>query len=348
LRHSDVPGVRAGRIDREVFEGATRAVEAAGRILVTSHWRPDGDALGCAIALREVLRGLGKRVLAGIPDDVPGRYSFLAESEPLANLARQPEFLNDFGADLVIIADTSSTAQLGPIWPHLQKCPAPRLIVDHHVTHDVPAATELYDATAGATALVLLEWFSAAGWKVDRTAGEALFVAIATDTGWFRFPNTDARMYRTAAGLIEKYGVRPHELYEKMYMQESPGRARLLGAMLSSLELHADDQLAACTITQETFTRCGAQYWETEDLINEPMRIGSVRVTALFIEEPDGKVRVSLRSKDTVNVAAVAEAFGGGGHERAAGARMAGPLEAAKAAVTAAVVAALGAGKESR
>ncbi len=124
-------------------------------------------------------------------------------------------------------------------------------------------------------------------------------------------------------------------------MQESVGRLKLLGAMLSSLEMHGDGQVAVCVITREMFARCGAQYWETEDLINEPMRIGGVRVTVLFIEEPDGRVRVSLRSKDTVDVAAVAQGFGGGGHERAAGARTRGPLEATKSQVIAAVVGAL-------
>jgi phosphoesterase RecJ-like protein len=330
-------GGQGAPIDREVFGRATRAVEAAGHILVTSHWRPDGDGLGCVIALREALHGLGKQVLAGIPDDVPGRYRFLTAAESLADFARKPEFLKDFRGDLVIIVDTSCKAQMGPSWPHLQDLQSPRLIVDHHVTHDIPAATELYDPTAGATALVLLDWFAAAGWEFNRAAAEALFVAMATDTGWFRFPNADARLYRAAAELIERHGARPHEMYGQLYMQDSVGRMRLLAAMLGSLEVHADGQLAVCVITREMFARCSAQYWETEDLINEPMRIGGVRVTALLIEEPDGKVRVSLRSKDAVNVAAIAQGFGGGGHERAAGARTPGPLETTKARVIAAV-----------
>lgn len=332
---------RTNPIDSNVLQKAGRCIEAAGRIVVTSHWRPDGDALGCVIALRETLRGLGKTVLAGVPDDVPGRYKFMEGPEPLANLARQADSIGGFQPDLVVIADTSAKAQVEPIWAALQACPSPRLIVDHHVTHDIPAATEVYDTTAGATGLVLFDWFTAAGWQVDRVAAEALFVAMATDTGWFRFSSADARMYRAAGGLIERHGVRPNELYQQLYMNESPNRARLLGGMLGSLQMHAGDRLAVCAITREMFAASGAQYWETEDLINEPMRIGSVRVTVLLIEEPDGKVRMSLRSKDSVDVAAIARQFGGGGHHKAAGARTPGPLETTRSAVIAAVTQAL-------
>ncbi len=333
----EVPPPQTGPIDHDVLLRANRCIEAAGRILVTSHWRPDGDALGCVVALRETLRGLGKTVLAGVPDDVPGRYKFLEASESLPNLARAADPIGGFAPDLVVIADTSAKAQVEPIWPALQAAPAPRLIVDHHVTHDIPAATELYDTSAGATGLVLFDWFAAAGWQVNPVAAEALFVAMATDTGWFRFASADARMYRAASGLIERYGVQPNLLYQQLYMNESPNRARLLGGMLGSLQMHAGDQLAVCAITREMFAASGAAYWETEDLINEPMRIGSVRVTVLLIEEPDGKVRMSLRSKDSVDVAAIARRFGGGGHQKAAGARTAGPLETTRSEVITAV-----------
>lgn len=334
---------QASPIPGEVLERATREVMAAQRIVVTSHWRPDGDALGCVVALREALRGAGKQVLAGVPDDVPGRYSFLATPEPLPNFVKDSKTFGEFRPDLVIIADTSAKAQVEPLWPFLQGCPARRLIVDHHVTHDIAAQAELYDTTAGATGLILLDWFTAAGWEINRTAANAMFVAMATDTGWFRFSSADARMYRAAGRLVEQYGVQPNELYQRLYMQESPARLRLLGELLGSLEMHADGQLAVCTITQQMFQRTGAQYWETEDLINEPQRIGSVRVTALLIEEPDGKTRMSLRSKDSVNVAAITAMFGGGGHERAAGARSASDPATVKAKIIEAVSQALAA-----
>lgn len=342
-QHPHASAQQETAIPTDVLERAAAEIERGRRVLITSHWRPDGDAIGCVIALREVLRALGKQVLAGLPDDIPARYRFMAEPEPLPNLVREAALAREFAPDLVIIADTSAKGQVEPLWPFLQECPARRLIVDHHVTHDIAAQAELYDTTAGATGLVLLDWFAWAGWEPNRAAAEALFVAMATDTGWFRFSSADARMYRGAARLIEQQGVRPDALYQKLYMQESPARMRLLGEMLGSLELHAGGRLGVCTITREMFARSGAQYSETEDLINEPQRIGAIRVMALLIEDPDGKTRISLRSKDGVNVAAIAQAFGGGGHERAAGARSAeGPM-AVKAQVITAVGKALGA-----
>jgi len=340
-RHSEPKTQPMSLLTNEVLDRANREIDAAGRILVTSHWRPDGDAIGCVVALREVLRSLGKQVLAGLPDDVPGRYAFLANPEPIPNIVRDAQRLTAFQPDLVLIADTSAKGQVEPLWPFLQNCPARRLIVDHHVTHDIPAQAEMYDTTAGATGLVLLDWFTAAGWPINTVAASALFVSMATDTGWYRFSSADARMYRAAGRLIEQYGVKPNELYQQLFMQESPARMRLLGAMLAGLEMHANNQLAICTITREMFRATGAQYWETEDLINEPQRIGSVRVTALLIEEPDGKTRMSLRSKDTVNVAAIAQQFNGGGHERAAGARSESSPGAVKARIIEAVTKAL-------
>ncbi len=331
----------ASPIDAEVLARATAEVQRASRVLVMSHWRPDGDAIGCVVALREVLRALGKQVLAGLPDEIPGRYAFMAESEPLANFAAGREQMDAFAPDLVIVADTSARGQLEPVVPFLEASTARRLVVDHHVTYDIDKSLEIRDTSAGATGLVLADWFAAAGWSVNRTAADALFVAMATDTGWFRFSSADGRMYRAAAGLIDAHGVQPDRLYQQLYLSESPARLRLLAELLGSLELHAGGRLAACHVTREMFERTGAHYWETEDLINEPQRIGCVRVTVLLIEEPDGKVRMSLRSKDDVNVATIAEQFGGGGHQRAAGARAAGPLVETKKKVVAAIEAAV-------
>lgn len=302
-----------------------------------SHWRSDGDALGCVVALREVLRSLGKEVLAGVPDDVPARYHFLADGEPIPHLRCEGSPLADFAPDLVLIVDTSARAQMEPLMPFLEKCTAPRLIVDHHVTHDISAETVLYDTTAGAAGLILLDWFRKEGWTINSVAATALFVSMSTDTGWFHFSSADGRMYRAAAHLIEQYGVQPDLLYRQLYLQESVSRMRLLAELLGSLEMYEDGQLVVCTVTQEMFARSGAKYSETEDLINELQRIGSVRVAALLVEDPDGKTRMSLRSKDSVNVAAIAQRFGGGGHERAAGARTASDPATLKAQVIEAV-----------
>jgi len=335
---SDAPG----GISPAMWQEAARKVQAAAKILVISHARPDGDAIGCVVALREVLRGLGKDVTAVLPDDVPARYNLLEETESIPNGADPAGVLNGLEPDLLIIADTAAQAQVEPILDFIQSCNAEKLIIDHHVTRDIEAQVGLFDPSAGATTVLLLEWFEAVGWKINHAAAEALFVGLATDSGWFRFSNTDSRLLRAAARLCQGWNVSPAKLCRRLYMSDSEPRVRLLAAMLNTLELYADGRLAVCVITRETFSRTGAQYWETEDLISEPQRIATVQVAALLIEEPDGKIRISLRSKDGPNVATIARRFGGGGHEHAAGARLHGALGRVKAELVAAITDQLG------
>jgi len=317
-------------LSAEMFATAARAVEGAERIFVTSHWRPDGDAIGCLVALREVFRGLGKEVITALPDCVPRRYELLAEKEPIPRWGSEL-FAADVGdVDLLVIADTAAWAQVEPIAEFIKSCNARRLIVDHHVTRNIEAEVGLFDPGAGATAVILFEWFRSVGWRLDDVAAEGLFVGLATDSGWFRFGNADARLMRVAAELVGGWRVSPARLYRRLYMSDPASRVRLLAKMLGTLELHIDGKLAICCLTREMFREAGAEYWETEDLINEPQRIGTVQVAALLIEDPDGKVRISLRSKDGPDVAEIAREFDGGGHEHAAGARIAGNIEQVK------------------
>src|SRR5206468_3386868 len=160
-------------------------------------------------------------------------------------------------------------------------------------------------------------------------APDALFVGIATDTGWFRHSNTDGRALAAAAELAAG-GVKPHQLFEALYQHDSAGRVRLLGAAIETLEVHGG-MLAIMALDSHAFSRCGASLSNTEDVVNEPLRIESVMVSILFVEQPDGVVRMNFRSKPPylsegptsrdIDVAAIAATFGGGGHRRAAGAR---------------------------
>jgi phosphoesterase RecJ-like protein len=148
---------------------------------------------------------------------------------------------------------------------------------------------------------------------------------MATDSGWFRFGNTDARLLRRAARLTEA-GVRADRLYARLYDQDSPAKLRLLGAMLGTLELHAGGRIAIACISQEMFGQCDASPSDTEDLIQELYRLGGVIVAALLVELPNQLVKVSLRSRCALDVNAVAKGWGGGGHRPAAGARRRGSL----------------------
>jgi len=333
-------------IGKESYLRAAELIGPCARVLLTSHIRPDGDALGGLVAMQAILRDLGKEPVAVALDPVPAKYALLVDREPLVVWPQgqpRPEtstWLAVADPDAVVVLDTCTRSQLEPICSYLDSVHCPKIVVDHHATREALADLYLIDESASATCLLLLEWAEAVGWPIRQTAAEALFVGISTDTGWFRFLNTDGRTLQSAGRLAER-GVEPGLMYERLFLRDSVGRVRLLGAMLRTLELHAGGRVAVIAATQRMFRECGAQPAETEDLINEPQRIASVVVTILLVEQEDGRVRVSMRSKGNVNVARIAERFGGGGHERAAGARLSGSIEQIKQRVLEAVCAQL-------
>jgi phosphoesterase RecJ-like protein len=319
-------------IDAADYRHAAEILAEAKRVLLVSHERPDGDALGSLIALRSMLRAAGVDAEAVTFDFDPrsGRYAWLDAAVPVP---RWPEDLSAETVgdlDAIVVLDTCSYGQLESFSEFLRASTATKIVLDHHVTRDELADVYLIDETAAATCVLLTEWADAAGWTVDATAELGLFVGMATDSGWFRFSNTDARTLRAAARLIEA-GLRPDEIYQQLYLADSPARIRLLGKVIETLELHADGALATVHITRAMLDATGATPAESEDMVNEPQRIASVNVCALFVERDDGVVKASLRSKRDIDVAAVASSMGGGGHQRAAGLRRQGTLDEVKA-----------------
>jgi len=316
-----------------VYQQAVALIERSNTILVTTHTRPDGDACGCVAAISEVLRNTGKKVLPLLLSPLPQWYAFVfTERVPVLGKDIRPEDLTK-GAfadvDLVIIADTGSYSQLTGLENYLRQSGKPVLVIDHHVTSDKLGQVEIADQTAGAAGLVLYDFLTYARLPITPTAAQALFVAIATDTGWFQLSNTDSRVYRSCAELVD-LGVKPTELYKKLYQDFSHERFHLMVRMLNTIELHLDGRYASQQILLEDFAKTGAAHQDTENLINECQRIGSVRVAALFVEHKDGRVRCSLRSRGEVDVSDLAVKFGGGGHKMAAGTFLPGPMENAK------------------
>lgn len=342
-------------IDREAWERAGRMLASWRRPLLLSHVRPDGDAVGAMAAVSCLCRGFGARPLAVSYEDPPARYREITGRELFAAW-RGDEIAAQ--ADGILIVDTCSWQQLEPVAGFLRRSPLRRIVVDHHKTRDAladdaavpaPVAEYLVDASASAASLLVYEWARTMGWKLGAEAAEALFVGIATDTGWFRFSNTDTRTLTAAAGLLAE-GVRPDRWYAALYESTSPARTRLEGAMLSSVCVGEEGRLVWSVLTREMFAAAGASPADTEDLIQDLQRIAGVVVSVLFVEEPGGRIRASLRSKAPhvcgadVDVAAIAGLFGGGGHARAAGARLDGPVAAAQERVLHAVRCALQAG----
>ena len=322
----------------EVRQQAVALIDGSDHILVTTHTRPDGDACGCVAAMTRVLRGRGKTVRPLFVSPIPEWYAFLFEEKvPVLGEDVQVEDLvgGAFGPiDLVVILDTDSYSQLPRFEDYLKQRRPPVLVIDHHVTSDRLGQVEITDHAAAAAGLVLFEFLQSVGWPITEKAAEALFVAIATDTGWFHLRNTDSRVFRSCGELVAS-GVEPNELYHRLYQSFSPARFRLMVTMLTRLELHLDGRYASQYLIREDFERTGAAYRDTENLINEAQRIGCVAVAALFVALRDGRIRCSLRSRpegnggseEALDVSAIAAKFGGGGHKMAAGTYLPAPIE---------------------
>ena len=312
------------------FHKAIELIDKSGSILITTHTKPDGDACGCMAALAEAFATPGKKVQLLPVSSVPQWYAFLFnEKVPMLGEDVSVEQLTEghLGQfDLLIIVDTNSYSQLPKLEQYIKHIKKPILVIDHHVTSDSLGDVELVDSGAAATGLIVYDLFKYANWQVTEKIAQALFVAIATDTGWFKFSNTDSRVFRTCAELLNA-GANPTELHHNLYENFSAQRFRLMLAMLNTLELHFDGRYATQHIMQQDFIRTGTTYKDTENLINECQRIGTVEVAALFVELKDGRIRCSLRSKGSVDVSDIAAKFGGGGHKMAAGTYLPSPIE---------------------
>jgi bifunctional oligoribonuclease and PAP phosphatase NrnA len=320
-------------VSSEQFKKAVGLINNSKNVLLTSHTRPDGDACGSMAAMCEILTSLGKKANPIFVSPLPVWYEFLFDAKPpvLGNDITVEQLNAGYydHCDLIVIIDTNSYIQLPQFDSWLKKTHKPVLIIDHHVTSDGIGTVELIDTTAAAAGQIVLDLFRYAKWPISPKIAEAFFVSLSTDTGWFRFSNTDSRVYRDAAELIEA-GARPSEIYRRMYQNFSMPRMKLLVTMLNSLELHFDGRFAIQQLMWADFERTGATGRDTENLIDECQRISSVEVAALFVEMKDGKFRCSLRSKGEVDVAKIASPHGGGGHKNAAGVTLTGTLDQAK------------------
>jgi phosphoesterase RecJ-like protein len=323
-------------ISKENFQKALALISKSTSVLVTTHTKVDGDAAGACVALSESLSSLGKKFQLLFLSPLPQWYAFLFEHKvPVLDKDITPEQLSAGGLghfDLIVILDTNSYSQLPKLDRYLKQKSAPVLVIDHHATSDGLGDVELVDAHAAAASAVVLDLLKFAGWPVTPKIAQALFVGIATDTGWFHFNNTDASVFRVCAELA-RTGANPSQIYHSIYQSFSPQRFRLMTAMLNSLELHFDGRCATQYLTQQDFKNTGAKYEDTENLIDECQRISSVEVAVLFVELPDGRIRCSLRSRGAIDVCKIAAKFAGGGHACAAGAYLTGPIEHAKQSV---------------
>lgn len=322
-----------------------------GRVVIFTHAKPDGDALGSSLALMRALN-----IAANRPDRARSWYwgPMLPWTEPIIGdtpVARLDDAPLPDDPDAVVILDTGTWIQVAEVRPWLEQHHDIAAVVDHHLQGDEDVARfRVIDSTAAAVCesaadlcRMVLGLDSCS--RLPREVAEPLYLGLATDTGWFRYANVTPATLRLAAQLIEA-GTDHARLYEVSEQTDRPARLKLLARALDSMQLLDDGRVALLALTLRDFAECDATSGESSSFAEEPLSIASVRVVASLIESDrfgDGKpmTKLSLRSKpgpDAVDVNLVAQQFGGGGHARAAGAKINAPLDEARRRVIEALV----------
>ena len=311
------------------------------RFLLTSHIRPDCDALGSELALALMLEGLGKQVRIVNGHATPPNLAFLDPQHRIQALGVdvQAESLREY--EVLIVLDTSAWIQLGAMADVVRAWPAAKLVIDHHVSSDELNAEPFKDPTAEATGRLIIDAAQALDVKLTPSMATALFAAVATDTGWFRFGSTTSDTYRHAAALVDA-GAVPSQIFNHLYEQDTIGRLRLRGIILSRVINELEGRLAYTHVLKEDFAQAGALASDTEDAINSLLTIAGTEFAVIFVEQLAGDFfKISFRSRCELDCSRIAQHFGGGGHRAAAGASVPGTFHDVQARVLDLVRAAL-------
>ena len=305
---------------RSTFAEIGRALRDHQRFAVLSHVRPDGDALGSQLALALSLQALGKTVRVWNEDGILEKYSFL----PHAKLLTKPPAAKE-DVDLVVALDTAVQTRLGTA---LDAVGSAKMMVniDHHPSNPAYGDLVYVDPASPATGQILFELIADQKLPLTKEVAENLYVAISTDTGSFQYPNTTARTFEIAAELI-RIGVDVGRVSQLLYENYPRRRIELLRELLGTMRFEGKGRVASFSLSLEMAKRLGVLPEDNEGLIDHLRAIRGVIVAVFFEELPDGKVRVSMRSKsEKADVCAICMRFGGGGHTLAAGARVRGTL----------------------
>ena len=296
-------------------------LNGASSVLIGTHLNPDGDALGCALALSHYLtdEGIANEIVCHHAP--PANLEFL----PGANKIRQSPQSNAHDLGVVLDLDSlerlGNTAQYFEVLPHL-------VVIDHHVPHEAPGDLRIVDTAAPATAVILARLLFSLEAKITPEIATCLLTGIVTDTGSFRFRNTTPEALSISARLLE-LGADINLVSEEIFQRKPVSSVRLLGYLLERMVLQCGNRLCFGSLDHTDFEKAGARDEDTEGFVNELLSISSVQIAALFREPSPGKVRVSLRSRGSFDVAAVAREVGGGGHRNAAGCTFEGDIQSA-------------------
>jgi phosphoesterase RecJ-like protein len=306
------------------------------RVALTSHVRPDCDALGSELGMAGILRALGKDVRIVNAQATPPGLRWIDPDGLLESLAERVKPADLADRDLLIVLDTSAWAQLGAMGDVLKAHRDRVLVIDHHVSEDDLGDRWFKDTSAEATARIVYEIGVRLKVPFTERIATPLYAGLSTDTGGFRFPSTSGETFRIAARLVDA-GAQPPAIYRELFEQDTIARLHLVGRTLAGARTSHGGRVITSTVRQSDIRESAATPHDTEDLVNMTLTVKGTEVAAILIEQPDGRIKVSFRSRSPVDCSALAGRFGGGGHKAAAGAILDGPFDAAYDRVTAAV-----------
>ena len=303
----------------------TELIHAHQRFLLTSHVRPDCDALGSELGMAHVLEALGKDVRIVNGQATPPNIAFIDPERRIGVIHQtvKPEELAD--REILLVLDTSAWVQLGPMADVVKATKAKKMILDHHLSSDDLGAEAFKNVQAEATGRLVMEAAEQLGVKLTEKMATPLYAAIATDTGWYRFQSTTSETYRFAAKLMDA-GANPAAIYNALYEQDTLGRMKLRGIILARITAELEGRLAYTHVLLDDFEKTGSLPSDTEDAINMLLAIAGTQVAVIFVQLPNNAFKISFRSRSNVDCSKLAEQFAGGGHKAAAGATMTGSL----------------------
>jgi phosphoesterase RecJ-like protein len=311
------------------FDAVSAFLSRNDNIIITAHETPDGDAIGSECSTYLALKSLGKEVLVINADPMAYKYQFMDTDHAVKTLSEPDVLPKDLSVWALMILDTNDINNIGQVRDVVIPYVREYYIVDHHDSGEDISDQMIVEEDASSTCEILFQLFKELHINLTLEIAQALYTGIVYDTGSFIYPKTTARTFAIAYELVSA-GVSPNFVYSKIYESNSVPALKLQSKVMSTLELYYDSHVAVQTMLKEMIAECHALYEEADTIINIPLKSESIKESVFLKENEEGILRCSMRSKGDINVAAIAQFFGGGGHKTAAGFKSKFALETIK------------------
>ena len=307
-----------------MFKDIANLIKNNQDFIITSHVNPDGDSIGSEIALYAYLKKSGKNPKIISYSETPSNYTFLDRGNVIEKFNETEHSKAIGNADVIFILDTNDYNRVKSMAPYIQNSKAKKVCIDHHEGFNKNGFDYyISDTDSPSTGEILYKFFKSIGGNViDNKIAEALYTAIMTDTGSFKFPRTDSETHTITADLLG-YDIKPIDVYSEVYDKSTLGKLQFLGRFLDRIKTEYNGKMIYSSVYQKDFAETGTDQYATEGFSQHLMSVGTVQISVLFTETKNG-VKISFRSKGEIPVNELAKEFGGGGHKNAAGASIDG------------------------